>query len=1251
MAVTTVMSSLADGISAPVSLFDGDGAFYSRSGRYASVTVNGIDVPVMDGYNRSGDYLEYDYVRYTSPAGKNTMTITCPGAISSISISPKKLNIVPVKVSDNSYSFEVPDPGDTPYYLYATVNGSKLVIARDTPAEAPSGNGVWNVGEILGDAGVNSRSQAMAKRVAQKFQDAIDAASAYGTENGCRGVVYVPDGVYYLANIVLKSNVELFLDEGAVIRATDNKSDYSVNYNKTSLGRDGTWWISTLNDPENNSTNVRISGRGVIDANGYYYQKRLSSNADRFCITALHLIHADNVEVDGITVMQTPMWGTMVGRCNDVNITNVKFLNSTDGNENDCIDVMESRRVAVDRSIGIALDDPYSTKTWMGQELFKNWAGEPEPLEDVTFNHCVSWSYCGAFKMGHGAQQRQSDVKILNGVVLNSGRAIGIEPKYVNTIPDIGGYWDILVENVDIENAGGEGWLNILATTPDVGKPPVKNVTLRNINIRSKGSASSLRGADDDNIVDGVTFDNIFLYGNENPVTTLSELNITKTGFYRNVRFLQGDPQARSYLLEAEYFNEIKNGSVALFKADNLDSAHGGAFVQSIGGGNYICYRDVDFGSATESMTMRVLSKRSSFEVVLTIDSPDGPVIGKGTVSKGNDWADVEVALIGAGGSHDLYVTFNKISGPSSAVDGFNYMVLNNRSFVNLEAIEAPSEPFEVNVETSAQLTYALRPANAYQTGVEWSLLDGHDVIALDKNGMVKGLRPGEATVRVTSVWNSDIHADIRVQVVDKLKFVTLRVEAEDAAALYDTYHYDGAINAGSINDPDDENGRGLNSCWHTNFAVYENVDFLDGAVKINIRKGYVRGSAMEFWIDPVIDAENKSFSGGTKIAEVEFPSIATDWSRWQTFETPVSGLPAGIHTLVVRFMAGGGSATNQNYGAVNWFDFMLVNDRGELAGIAPAEENVTVNINTSKQLEVVYTPSNTLDRAVVWSVVDAVPDGAVEVSPTGVVKGVMEGVATVRATSAVNDALYADFNITVEDKYDFLTVRMEAEDADELYDTYHYDGPISAGAVNDPNEDGAKGLNSLWHTNFAVYKNVDLNDGAYAAKVRKGYVRGSKMEIWIDPVVNADEKTFTGGALIGSIEYPKPDKDDWSRWQTFEMPIDGETAGVHTVVLRFMAGGGSAENKNYGALNWIDFMTMKRKAESGVENVAAAQTPEISVEVGAVVVKAPVGTEVSVHAADGRLVGAFVSDGEPKRIDGLAPGIYIVNGIKAVVR
>ena len=86
----------------------------------------------------------------------------------------------------------------------------------------------------------------------------------------------------------------------------------------------------------------------------------------------------------------------------------------------------------------------------------------------------------------------------------------------------------------------------------------------------------------------------------------------------------------------------------------------------------------------------------------------------------------------------------------------------------------------------------------------------------------------------------------------DEVKYSTVRVEAEDADALYDTYHYDSAISAGDMGNG--ETGRGLNSCWDTNFAVYENVDFIDGAVEVTVRKNVPRASAIEMWIDPVVN-------------------------------------------------------------------------------------------------------------------------------------------------------------------------------------------------------------------------------------------------------------------------------------------------------------------------------------------------------------------------------------------------------------
>ena len=54
------------------------------------------------------------------------------------------------------------------------------------------------------------------------IQSAIDAASAAGG-----GIVTVPPGLYISGSIFLKSNIELYIQSGAVIKASPDIADYN----------------------------------------------------------------------------------------------------------------------------------------------------------------------------------------------------------------------------------------------------------------------------------------------------------------------------------------------------------------------------------------------------------------------------------------------------------------------------------------------------------------------------------------------------------------------------------------------------------------------------------------------------------------------------------------------------------------------------------------------------------------------------------------------------------------------------------------------------------------------------------------------------------------------------------------------------------------------------------------------------------------------------------------------------------------
>lgn len=636
-----------------------------------TVTANGVNLPVIDGLYTTTiiengaprtvkpGYLGYDYTTFTASAGEVEVVITSPTAINSISVSPLKLGISPAKVNDYTYKFTM----NASHYLIVSVNGSRLVVARDDMQEyvpTPGAPGVFNIADYIG--GTDPAEQSNVAAVTAAIQQAANDASAYGTAvgGGKKGIVYVPAGLFYMGNLKLKSNTALYLAPGSVIRFVDDYSVYHVDFYKASLDRNGTWWIYT----ENGSTNIKIFGRGTIDGNGHYFQKDKPAGDPGFAATAIMAMGTSNFTLEGIVVRDIPFWGTIIARSNDVYVSNMKFFNSLDANENDCIDVNESQHVHVWDSIGISLDDVYSTKTWEGKGMMLNWYGDSEPLDDVTFNNVFGWTYCATFKLGHGAHQPQTNVTFKNSVTYNAGRAIGIEHRYGQ-----GGFSGITFDNIDIENAGEEGWFKAVIEDGGMGVAPVTNITVKNINVRHRGSASSLKGYSSTAKFSNVTFENIRVAGNPEYVTSLGELNITNTGFYENVTFLPDRSASATYRIQAENNNGLFgvdwNGNKIIKHVASNDTDGVGYQIGQIAHSNYALYKGVNFGANTSNVKIRFDAPRAVRIELYKGNSAGtgmGAMIGSADLAgNGNqwlNWSDYNIPISGASGVQDLYIVF-----------------------------------------------------------------------------------------------------------------------------------------------------------------------------------------------------------------------------------------------------------------------------------------------------------------------------------------------------------------------------------------------------------------------------------------------------------------------------------------------------------------------------------------------------------------------------------------------------------------
>lgn len=483
--------------------------------KVATVTANGNDVPLIDFVT------DYDYCHF-SFSGSVTVSVTVNEDITTHSVSPLAKGIH-AEVDGKSLSFTLNESG----YFIVKINSIKeIVIAADaaeTDVPVIGTKGVYNIVDYGAVANGSELST-------QAIQNAINAAEA---ADG--GTVYIPEGTYLTSNIVLKSNVNIYLAHGAVLRGTGNSTDYAEHFNKRNLGlvAPGTWFISGQG-----VENVKIYGRGTIDARGDYMRNDCS---DKFLSDVLFLQQCSNITVDGVILRDGGFWGTLVLRCDNVKFLNTKhFQANAYGNnknhENDALDIVESQNVLVSHSIAISEDDTYSTKCYVlnGLDINENWMGTTEKIENVVFDDCFGWSRCGTFKIGWGVGSDQTDIVFKNSYSYKSMFAIGIKVNSgVGT--KVSG---VTFENIDIEGfmprqGDSSRWLDFTITSgSNPGNINVSDVTVRNIRVRDAGNSQSrLQGSSKSYIFDNITFENIYMPGSDKPVDSLSAMNIISSNY------------------------------------------------------------------------------------------------------------------------------------------------------------------------------------------------------------------------------------------------------------------------------------------------------------------------------------------------------------------------------------------------------------------------------------------------------------------------------------------------------------------------------------------------------------------------------------------------------------------------------------------------------------------------------------------------------------------------------------------------
>lgn len=293
------------------------------------------------------------------------------------------------------------------------------------------------------------------------------------------GTIYFPAGTYLTATIRMKSNIELHLEAGATIRFSDRFEDY--------LPFEEIRWEGTVMNTltpliyARNEENLSITGRGVLDGNGFKwwtYDRELSAeirkNGKLSQLTDLQKLWVDsnqdlvveeyykkslerkffrppfiqffecsNILIENVKIINSPFWTINPTFCDNVIIDGVTIHNPSKdpkGPNTDGINPSSCSNVRISNCFISVGDDCITIKS--GRD--GNGRKYGKPCENITINNCVMLSGHGGVVIGSEMSGGVKKVTISNcvfngtdaGIRLKASRGRGgvVEEIRVNNI-------------------------------------------------------------------------------------------------------------------------------------------------------------------------------------------------------------------------------------------------------------------------------------------------------------------------------------------------------------------------------------------------------------------------------------------------------------------------------------------------------------------------------------------------------------------------------------------------------------------------------------------------------------------------------------------------------------------------------------------------------------------------------------------------------------------------------------------------
>ena len=317
------------------------------------------------------------------------------------------------------------------------------------------------------------------------LQAVIDKAA---NEGG--GVIIVPKGVFHTSALFFKPKTHLFLEKGAVLKGSDDISDFPVMETRIE-GETCKYFPALIN--ADRVDGFTISGSGTIDGNGLSFWKAFwlrrewnpkCTNKDEMRPRLLYVSNSNDVQISGVTLKDSPFWTSHYYKCNNLKLLNLTIISPAKpvkSPSTDAIDLDVCSNVLVKNCYMSVNDDAIALKGGKGPVSDKdpnNGGNYNIVIENNTYGFCHSALTCGSESI------HNRNIVFRNSKV--DGASIILHLKMRPDTPQ--NYEYITVENIT-GNAGKfisiRPWTQFFDLKGNTPPPPSRSgkITMRNIDV------------------------------------------------------------------------------------------------------------------------------------------------------------------------------------------------------------------------------------------------------------------------------------------------------------------------------------------------------------------------------------------------------------------------------------------------------------------------------------------------------------------------------------------------------------------------------------------------------------------------------------------------------------------------------------------------------------------------------------------------------------------------------------------------